>query len=132
MEFTQLSLFGKTYQEHSPQTEVKTSGASLKSSRTSGTNPYQFLDLRAGNGLTRERSWQTDGLSRGDASTLAVGAFPSVACESFLSQVLVNYAPEKYYLSAKACLGILLRATRRGKNLPPELEDSLMRQSGGR
>ena len=129
MEFTQLSLFGKTYPEHSPQTEARTSGASLKSSRTSGTNPYQFLDLRTGGGMTRERSWQTDGLSRGASSTLNTGASPSVAVESFLSQILEVNAPATYFLSPKACLGILRRASKRGKELPAILKAALERQA---
>jgi hypothetical protein len=34
-------------------------------------------------------------------------------------------AHEKYYLSAKACEGILRRAERRGKQLPPMLKEAL-------
>jgi hypothetical protein len=33
--------------------------------------------------------------------------------------------PGKYYLSAKACEGILRRAERRGKELPPMLKEAL-------
>lgn len=36
---------------------------------------------------------------------------------------------EKYYLSAKACLGILKRAKSRNKKLPELLETALMMQS---
>ena len=36
----------------------------------------------------------------------------------------------KYFLSPKACLGILRRAEKRGKSLPPELESALVAQAG--
>lgn len=57
--------------------------------------------------------------------TLNTGEFPSVARESTLSQILQPNAPEKYYLSPKACLGILRRALKRGKELPTMLEEAL-------
>ncbi len=38
--------------------------------------------------------------------------------------------PRKYYLSRKACLGILRRARERGKPLPPQLEAALNAQAG--
>ena len=37
--------------------------------------------------------------------------------------------PEKYYLSPKACQGILLRASVRGKELPEVLKKALERQA---
>ena len=43
-----------------------------------------------------------------------------------MSAILEENAPEKYSLSARACLGILTRAERRGKALPPILWDALM------
>jgi hypothetical protein len=42
-----------------------------------------------------------------------------------LSQILEANAPEKYYLSPKACAGILRRAEKRGKELPPMLKEAL-------
>ena len=57
--------------------------------------------------------------------TLNFGESPSVAVESTLSQILQVNAPEKYYLSAKACEGILRRAERRGKKLPDMLKTAL-------
>jgi hypothetical protein len=56
---------------------------------------------------------------------LNTGESPSVAVASTLSQILEETAPEKYYLSAKACEGILRRAERRGKELPPMLREAL-------
>ena len=52
---------------------------------------------------------------------------------SSLSEVLEMNAPEKYSLSAKACRGILRRAEKRGKVLPPMLQEALtevVRSSG--
>lgn len=54
---------------------------------------------------------------------------PQRAVASRLSQILEANAPQKYYLSAKACLGIIRRAERRGKELPPTLREALMAQS---
>jgi hypothetical protein len=46
---------------------------------------------------------------------------------SRLSQILEEDAPQKYYLSAKACTGILNRAAKRGKELPEVLKTALVR-----
>ena len=48
---------------------------------------------------------------------------------SHLSQILVEDAPQKYYLSAKACIGILNRANKRGKDLPKVLKEALETQA---
>ena len=58
------------------------------------------------------------------------GEYPSEENASRLSQILEDSAPPKYYLSAKACAGILNRASRRGKALPPELKSALENQCG--
>ena len=47
---------------------------------------------------------------------------------SSLAEVLEDGPlPQRFYLSAKACAGILRRAGKRGKALPPMLEQALMR-----
>jgi hypothetical protein len=43
-----------------------------------------------------------------------------------LSQIVEADVPAKYSLSKKACEGILRRAEKRGKKLPPMLEDALL------
>lgn len=53
----------------------------------------------------------------------------SDASESSLSQILEESVPARYFLSPKACEGILRRAERRGKELPPILKTTLERQS---
>jgi hypothetical protein len=48
-----------------------------------------------------------------------------------LSAVLENgEVPVKYFLSKKACKGILRRAAKRGKKLPAHLEAALMAAAG--
>ena len=44
-----------------------------------------------------------------------------------LSEVLELDVSEKYYLSPKACQGILRRAEKRGKELPSMLKEALAR-----
>jgi hypothetical protein len=50
---------------------------------------------------------------------------PSVVVASFLSQVLQPHADPRYFLSEKAASGVLRRASKRGRTLPPELEQAL-------
>lgn len=59
--------------------------------------------------------------------TLSTGESHSGEEESFLSDILeeIQDVPEKYYLSKRACEGILRRAEKRGKALPRVLKDSL-------
>ena len=118
---------GKMSAELSPQTTERTSDASSKRSAKSKTVQFQFLDLRNGN--QPEKSWETDFPSLGELSTRSFGEFPSAAAESFLSQILEVRVPEKYYLSPKACRGILRRAKLRGKALPEVLRKALEQQS---
>ena len=59
------------------------------------------------------------------------GEFHSVGAESTLSQILEDRVPDKYYLTPKACVGILRRASLRGKALPESLRMALKRQAGG-
>ncbi len=52
------------------------------------------------------------------------------AKESTLWQILEERPRPKYFLSRKACLGILRRATERGKPLPDQLRQALEIQAG--
>ena len=50
--------------------------------------------------------------------------------ECLLSDTLeIGELPQRYYLSAKACKGILNRAEKRGKKLPPMLKEALEKQA---
>lgn len=66
---------------------------------------------------------------RGVYSTLSFGECPSVESASLLSAILEASPHPKYSLSAKACLGILRRAERRGKPLPDRLRRALERKA---
>lgn len=81
---------------------------------------------RGADGAKLEQSQETDGALLGDSSTLNIGESPSVESESLLSQILEDNVPQKYYLSARACQGILTRASRRGKQLPDILRQALL------
>lgn len=77
-------------------------------------------------GAKPEQSPETDGLWRGDSWTVNISEWPSAESVSLLSSTLEVNAPEKYYLSARACQGILTRASRRGKKLPELLQTALL------
>jgi hypothetical protein len=62
---------------------------------------------------------------------LSFGEYPSVDAESHLSQILEASPHPKYSLSEKACQGIIRRAERRGKELPPILREALEKQASG-
>jgi hypothetical protein len=58
--------------------------------------------------------------------TLSISEFPSAADVCSLSDVLeAGDLPRRYFLSAKACAGILRRAAKRGKELPSALQSAL-------
>ena len=130
MEYTQDSLFGKMSPEPSAATKEKTSESSLKKQPRSQTKMPLFLDLRTGSGVQVDASWQTDGASLGEYSMHSFGEHPislyhNGVGESHLSQILEDDPHPKYCLSAKACQGILNRASRRGKQLPQMLQEAL-------
>ena len=105
----------------------KTSDAFLKISVRLKTQIYLSLNLK--NGQRQEKSWVKISLSPTEHSMLNTGIFPNEERESTLSQILMADVPQKYYLSQKACLGILRRASERGKKLPEVLELALKKQA---
>lgn len=123
MENTQLSLFGRTSQGHCLATMDKILEPCLKKSQKP-----KFQLLLVVDGLTPAWSEGMGVQLHGESLMRNIGEFPSVGVESFLSQILEDNAPEKYFLSAKACQGILRRAEARGKKLPEMLEVALMQQ----
>jgi hypothetical protein len=72
---------------------------------------------------------ETDGALLTEFSILNTGESPNVVDASTLSSILEVNAPGKYYLSAKACKGILDRVEKRGKVIPPQLKDALERKA---
>ena len=94
--------FGRTSPAYFPLTEDETLPASFEGWQNSGMgSPTEFLTL----------------------STLE---WPSAAAVCSLSDILeIGNVPQRFFLSATACRGILRRAERRGKELPQALSLAL-------
>lgn len=129
MEFIQDTLFGKTFPEPLAVTEEKILEPSLKNLLESKKRTPLCLRFHKLAGHMQIVSVETDGALHTEFLTRNIGESPSAAVESTLSQILEANVPKKYYLSAKACEGILRRAERRGKELPPMLKTALEQQS---
>lgn len=125
-DWVQLSLFGKTYPERSAATKETTSTPCWKNWPALRNQKFQSLDLRTGSGQKPVLSAEIDGALHGELSMLNFGESPSVAVESRLSWILEDNVPEKYYLSERACQGILNRSSSRGKELPETLHTALL------
>ena len=120
-------LSGKTFQEPLVATKDATSKPSSKRFvKSGGGATLLYLSLRKDDGCLLGASWETVTALPGVSSTLNITECPSDARESTLSQILILNAPEKYNLSVKACAGILRRAQKRGKELPPMLREALL------
>lgn len=135
----QLTLFdlgiwcGKMCPEPSPAEipRARTSVLSWKKSFELKAIAFQSLDLTPGSGnLLGEFYWELISPWLGASSTLNTGASPNDAVVSSLSRILEAEPHPRYYLSRTACLGILRRASERGKELPPQLKAALMMQAG--
>ena len=138
-EAEQLSMFGQDLwhgrtcpaPSARERPRAKTSESFWRRSSALNAIPFQSLDLTPGAGnLLGEFYWELISPWRGGASTLNTGVSPKDAKESSLSQILQADPPLKYYLSPKACMGILRRAFERGKELPKKLERALKIQAG--
>src|SRR5574344_1706812 len=129
MENIQDTSSGKMSPALSPQTREKIlKPSSKRSCQSSGKTP-RCLCLKTADGLTPTSSWETDGALLTELSTRNTSESPSAVAESTLSQILQVGVPEKYYLSPRACQGILRRASVRGKELPAVLKKALKRQA---
>lgn len=73
--------------------------------------------------------WETDIQSLGARWMRSIGECPKDVEGSGLSQILEDDVPLKYYLSEKACLGILRRSEKRGLPLDPRLKAALQMQA---
>ena len=125
--------YGKMCREPSPAESgrARTSASSWKRSSELSAVPFMSLDLTPGHGnLLGESYWELISPYAGGAWTLNTGVSPRGARESSLSRILQGAPPTKYYLTAKACMGILRRAFERGKALPRKLERALKIQAG--
>ena len=77
----------------------------------------------------KKGKWQRNSPLPGEFSMPNIGESPSAEDASILSQILQAGVQAKYYLSQKACLGILRRAAVRGKKLPEVLRVALEKQA---
>ena len=104
------------FQEPSPAElpKARTSVSSSKRSSELSAVPFMSLDLTPGHGnLLGESYWELISPWLGGAWMLNTGVSPNDARGSSLSQILQDAPPIKYYLSPKACLGILRRGSER-------------------
>jgi hypothetical protein len=94
--------------------------------------PESAAEVLASNGLVLELLPGLAESPRGGYWTRSSSGFRSAAAV-YLSSVLVpaSSIPERYYLTTKACAGILRRARRRGKQLPHVLEMALRLRAYG-
>ena len=131
--FDPESFHGKTFPEPSPQVirPARTSGSSLRRLLKYVYPTYMFLDLTPGNSnLLGGYEWEIRSPWAGASSMLNTGVSRNAEPESSLSQILEDSPHPRYYLSPKACLGILRRSKVRGKPLPKRLEAALLTQAG--
>lgn len=77
----------------------------------------------------QDASWATVSPSLGELLMPNTGECPREENVSTLSQILEETPHPKYCLSEKACLGILRRAEKRGKELPEILRKALVAQA---
>ena len=91
------------------------------------SDTYMYLNPKSG--WAWDVSWEIRTPLHGGPLTVNTGESPREERESTLSQILEENVPRKYYLTPKACLGILRRASIRGKVLPEILKKALERQS---
>lgn len=131
-----------------------------KSSGSSAQKPLMCLCLRSGGGADNSMMSWVDSASLGQPTTASIGVYrkedegyvslptsmvlpqgrfsltlnmselPREVTSSRPQDILETDADKKYSLSVKACLGILNRASRKGKPLPEELKKALLRQAG--
>lgn len=131
--FAQDCYAGKTSRARSARAprRGRTSGSSSRRSVKLAAIPFMSLDLTPGNGnLLGEYEWEILSPWLSGSWTLNTGVSPREGRVCSLSRILEDSPPRKYYLSRKACLGILCRARERGKPLPPQLEEALKAQAG--
>lgn len=131
--FAPDSCAGKMSPAHSPVGSKRemTSGSSWRKHSELVYQEFMFLKITLGDGdILGQPYWEILSPYVGESSTLNTGVCPRVVRGSSLWQILEPHPQRKYYLSRKACLGILRRARKRGKELPTTLKLALEMQSG--
>ena len=122
--------FGRMCREPSAPPMGRTSARLSRKSSVLRTVPVMCLDLTPGAGnLLGLPFWELNSAWLGESWMLNTGESPSTAVVSSLSQILEDLPHPRYYLSRKACLGILRRAKARGKGVPEQMKEALMWQA---
>ena len=113
-----------------PTKEPISASCSKKPQKWPANKPPLFLSLKT-DGLQPDAlpMWEDNGALRGEYLMHSFGVCPKDENASHLSQILEASPHPKYSLSAKACLGILNRAEKRGKQLPEILKLALIQQA---
>ena len=122
---------GKMCPELSAPTKEPISASCFKKPQKWPANkPPLFLSLKT-DGLQPDAlpMWEDNGALRGEYLMHSFGVCPKDENASHLSQILEASPHPKYSLSARACLGILNRAEKRGKQLPEILKLALIQQA---
>lgn len=116
--------------ESAPASSGKLSGSPKLSSRRGASLKMSQGSLVLGGGEIWPRSLRDFGnaglWSATACWTAVIGESHSAAVACSLSAVLQRQVSNKYFLSMKAAAGILRRATKRGRTLPPALEAALV------
>lgn len=128
--FAQESGSGRMSQAATVQTMGSTFRWSSTHSSKLKNQTFMLLDLRPGAGNLLGPYWEYDPPWLGPPGTLDTSACPKGAEDAFLSLILAAIVPSRYYLSKRACLGILRRSRERGKPLPAQLKAALEMQAG--
>ena len=92
--------------------------------KTSQVSSVQAVD---GTLVPSSGRWRNSGMgSPTECSTLNTSEWPSDAVVCLLSDILeTGDLPQRFFLSPRACAGILRRAEKRGKTLPSSLQAAL-------
>ena len=124
MKLTQSTCFGKMSRASSARKTMPL-GASLPLSLERMPPSLAHTNQDGG----RVSVWLPDqnGAWRGELRIYSTTECPSAdaECSSSLSEILEPSVPPRYYLSGKACAGILRRAEKRGRELPKALREAL-------
>ncbi len=91
------------------------------------TSPVSCRQTEDGRLEACSEGWQNSGMGSPTAFlTLSTSAWPSDGSACSLSAILeTGDVPQRFYLSGRACRGILRRAEKRGKDLPTALRSAL-------
>ena len=100
----------------------------------SGRTSLGCCRIEAGRLVPSSEGWPNSGMgSPTEFLTLDTSECPSAAVECSLSDILeTGDVPQRFFLSARACAGILRRAKKRGKVLPASLSAALRAASTAR